>query len=243
MRKAADQPDLYKAGIYFLFGRDENDPEGSIAYIRKAEEVWKRVFQHQDKDFWTEAVVFISKDENLNKAHIKFLEYMIYDAASAAKRCRLANTNIPSCPAIAEAEQAVMLEFLGNLKVLVGTVGYKIFEPLRRRSSKSSKAYHIVPARGVKARALITNEGVVVTEGSEIATSSVATLAPATVVLCARLIKDGVIVRDGKKLKFAKSHLFSTPSTAAALVMGCTANGRIEWKDSKGHTLKENEED
>jgi hypothetical protein len=243
LRESADQPDLYKAGVYFLFGRDENDPETSFAYIGKADEVWKRVFQHQDKDFWTEAVVFISKGENLNKAQVAFLVSMIYDAASATKRCRLANSNIPRCPALARAEQAEMLKFLKNLKFLVGAMGYKIFEPLRRRSSKSSKAYHIAPARGVKAQALITNEGVVVTEGSEIATSSVVTLAPATVVLCARLIKDGVIVRDGKKLKFAKSYLFSTLSTATALVMGCPANGRIEWKDSKGHTLRENEED
>ncbi len=137
-------------------------------------------------------MVFNSKDENLNKAHVRFLEYSIYSAALAAKRCRLENTNIPSCPAIAEAEQAVMVEFLENLKVLVGTMGYKIFEPLRGPSSKCAKVYHISAALGAKAQALITTEGVVVTEGSEAAISCVPSIAPATVALREKLIKEGV---------------------------------------------------
>ncbi len=242
LKDCANREELKKPGVYVLFGRDENDPESRIAYIGEAEEVWKRLTQHQDKDFWTEAVVFISKDENLNKAHIKFLEYSIYDAASTAKRCRLENANIPSCPALAEAEQAVMVELLEDLKLLVGTMGYRIFEPLSGPSQKRAKEYRISAARGANAKALITSEGVVVTEGSEVATPCVQATAPATVALRERLLKEGVIARHGDKLRFTKDYLFPTPSTAAAVVMGRIANGRIAWKDSAGHTLKDNEE-
>lgn len=98
LKDSANRPDLRKAGIYFLFGRDENDSERSVAYVGEAEEVWKRVTEHQDKDFWTEAVVFISKEENLNKAHVRFSEYSIYDAGLAAKRCTLENITGPREP-------------------------------------------------------------------------------------------------------------------------------------------------
>src|SRR5438093_12571308 len=66
-KASADWQELHKAGVYFLFGRDQIDPEINIAYVGEAEEVYKRVAQHQDKDFWTEAVILISKDENMNK--------------------------------------------------------------------------------------------------------------------------------------------------------------------------------
>ena len=90
-----------------------------------------------------------------------------------------------------------MVEFLESLKVLVGTMGYKIFEPLRKPSSQSAKVYHISAARGANAQALITTEGVVVTEGSEVATTCVPSIPAATVALRERLIKEGVIAPDG----------------------------------------------
>jgi Domain of unknown function (DUF4357) len=241
-RHSMDRLDLYKAGVYFLFGRDEIEPEINIVYVGEAEEVYKRVTQHQDKDWWTEAVIFISKDENLNKAHVKFLEYAIYDAALTAKRYRLENANTPNRPAISEAEQAVMTEFFENLKVLAGTMGYKLFELLTKPNPKSADLYFISAARGAKARALVTTEGIVVKEGSEIATSCVPSTAPSTIALRDKLLEQAVIISDGQMLRFAKDYLFTSPSTAAAVVLGRTANGRIEWKDIAARSLKENEE-
>jgi hypothetical protein len=79
LKELLERQDLKKAGVYFLIGRDENDNEA--VYIGEAEEVYKRLLQHQDKDFWSEALAFVSKDENLNKAHIKYLEYTLYKQA------------------------------------------------------------------------------------------------------------------------------------------------------------------
>ena len=126
LKDVSNRQDLRKAGIYFLIGRDENDKDAS--YIGEAEEVIKRLLQHQDKDFWSEALVFISKDENLNKAHIKFLEFTLHEQASESGRYIISNSNIPAKPAISEAEHAVMTEFAANLKLLVGTMGFKLFE-------------------------------------------------------------------------------------------------------------------
>lgn len=109
LKELSDREDLKRAGVYFLVGRDDKDSEA--AYIGEAEEVYKRLLQHQDKDFWTETLVFISKDENLNKAHIKYLEYALYKSAVEAARYHLLNSTTPSQPAISEAERAVMMEF------------------------------------------------------------------------------------------------------------------------------------
>jgi hypothetical protein len=38
--------------------------------------------------------------------------------------------------------------------------------------------------------------------------------------------------------RFAQDYVFSSPSTAAAVVLGRSANGRIEGKDAQGRTLK-----
>ncbi len=42
--------------------------------------------------------------------------------------------------------------------------------------------------------------------------------------------------RDGEYI-FTQDFLFSSPSTAAAVVLGRSANGWIEWKDDHGQTL------
>lgn len=44
------------------------------------------------------------------------------------------------------------------------------------------------------------------------------------------------------KLMFKKDYEFSSPSAAAATIVGYPINGRTCWKDEKGKTLKENEE-
>src|SRR5262249_48950019 len=130
LKSSVDRKELYRAGVYFLFGRDETTNEIAIVYVGEAEEIYPRLQQHQDKEFWSEALVFVSKDENLKKGHIKFLEHTIYQAAIAAGRYRLENGNTPNRPAISEAEMAVMSEFFDQLRLLTGALGYKVFEPL-----------------------------------------------------------------------------------------------------------------
>ena len=123
LKSSAERKDLYRAGVYFLFGRDETTNEIAIAYVGEAEEIYPRLQQHQDREFWNEALVFVSKDENLNKAHIKFLEHTIHQAAIAAGRYRIENGNTPNRPAISEAEMSVMSEFFEQLRLLTWGFG------------------------------------------------------------------------------------------------------------------------
>ena len=241
MQVSSDRPDLRKAGIYFLFGRDEHDSEVFSVYVGEAEEVLSRLMQHRDKDFWNEAVTFISKDENLNKAHVKFLEYRAYKAIQDAKRAKLKNANTPTCPVISELEQSVMLEFFDNLELLVSTLGYKIFEPLSMPKNETTELYFIQAARGANARAIISNEGVVVLEGSFAADSVTPSAANWVTNIRERLLETEVLINNENKLIFSRDYLFSSPSTAAAIVMGRSANGLQEWKDQAGRSLKDTE--
>jgi len=235
LKELSNRDDLKKAGVYFLIGRDQNDDEA--VYIGEAEEVYKRLLQHQDKDFWSESLAFISKDENLNKAHIKYLEFTLHRRAIEVARYKVLNNNTPNCPAISEADQAVMSEFADNLIILVGTMGYKIFETLAKRAVSKQDKYYIKAARGANATAILTSEGIVVLKGSNVANTEVPSMPAGFSNKRKNLIESGVIAN----WKFSKDYLFPSPSTAAAVVMGRSANGLIEWKKNDGSTLKDNQ--
>jgi len=235
LKELSTRQDLKKAGVYFLVGKDEEDSD--IVYIGEAEDVYKRLLQHQDKDFWSEALAYVSKDENLNKAHIKYLEFILHKTAYETARYKIYNSNTPNCPSISEPDQAVMTEFSENLQLLVGTMGYKFFKKLTKSKVTKQEKYIISAARGANATSVITSEGIVVLKDSSVATSEVPSTPQIVTKKRKELTASGVI----QEFKFMKDHLFSSPSTAAAVVMGRSANGLIEWKKEDGSTIKDNQ--
>jgi hypothetical protein len=168
LKTMSEREDLKKAGVYFLIGHDP-ETDQPMVYIGEDEEVYKRILQHQETDFWTEVIAITSKDENLNKAHVKYLEYTLYQTAIQAARYAMHNTNTPNKPAISEADQAVMLEFAENMKLMVGTLGHRVFEPLVTSKRTDKYEYQIQAARGANARGEQTSEGFVVPKGSRVA--------------------------------------------------------------------------
>lgn len=236
LKDVSNRSDLKKPGVYFLIGHNEDDKE--TVYIGESEDVFKRLYQHQEKDFWTEALVFISKDENLNKAHIKYLEFSLHDEAVEANRYKVFNSNVPTKPAISEAEIAVMSEFSTNLKLLVGALGFRIFEKLTKSLTSKQDKYLIDAARGAVATGIMTTEGFVVFKGSKIASTEVPSMPESFKKKRAQIISEKVVL----DFEFTQDYLFSSPSTAAAVVMGRSANGLKEWKLKDGSNLGENEQ-
>ena len=236
LKDVSNRSDLKKPGVYFLIGHNEDDKE--TVYIGESEDVFKRLYQHQEKDFWTEALVFISKDENLNKAHIKYLEFSLHDEAVEANRYKVFNSNVPTKPAISEAEIAVMSKFSTNLKLLVGALGFRIFEKLTKSLTSKQDKYLIDAARGAVATGIMTTEGFVVFKGSKIASTEVPSMPESFKKKRAQLISEKVVI----DFEFTQDYLFSSPSTAAAVVMGRSANGLKEWKLKDGSNLGENEQ-
>ncbi|MFC3161418.1 protein of unknown function [Chryseobacterium arachidis] len=241
IKVSTDRTELESTGIYILFGKSTDNKD--LAYIGEGEEIYKRIIQHvSGKDFWNEAVVFISKDENLNKAHVKYLENRLYEIAKKVNRYNLDNSNIPTRSSISESDRAEMEEFIENIKLLTNTLGYKIFEELIHENQtiedQKNNTFYIRASRGANAQGQITNEGFVVLKDSEIADSVTTSLNQSIINFRQRLIDEQKIVNINNKLIFTEDYLFSSPSTAAAIVMGRSANGLTEWRLSDGRILK-----
>ncbi len=239
VKDCVDRPDLLNTGVYLLLGR--NDDGDEQVYIGEAEEVRVRLNQHlAQKDFWNETVVFVSKDENLNKAHIKYLENRLYQTAKTANRYKIENSVIPTQSSISESDRAEMEEFLENVKLLVNTLGHKVFEEKREQKirTKQRDTFCIVAPRGADAKGEPTSEGFVVFKHSTIASSTVPSFSTSLHKLRREMIDKGDIIQDGENLVLVDDYIFSSPSTAAAIVMGRPANGLTEWRNADGRTLK-----
>jgi hypothetical protein len=239
VKECIDRDDLGSTGVYLLFGKDEEGKDQ--VYIGEAETILKRLNQQlTQKDFWHETIVFISKDENLNKAHIKYLENRLHDIATSANRYKIENSIIPTQSSISESDRAEMEEFIDNIKLLVNTLGHKVFEEKREYKPKQKQQiFFLKAARGADAQGEPTSDGFVVFKGSKAAGSTVASITPSFLTLRNRLIKEAVLVDKGDYFEFPDDYIFSSPSTAACMVLGRNANGLTEWKLKEGKSLKE----
>lgn len=239
IKDCSDREDLTSTGVYLLFGKD--DAGKDQVYIGEAESILKRLNQQlNQKDFWNEAIVFISKDENLNKAHIKYLENRLHEIAKSANRYSVDNSIVPTQSSISESDRAEMEEFIENIKMLVNTLGHKVFEEKREFKPKQKKElFYIKAARGADGQGEPTSDGFVVFKNSKAAASIVNSMTPNFITYRQKLINEGVLVDKGEYFEFSDDYIFTSPSTAAVMVMGRNANGLTEWKNKEGKTLKE----
>ncbi len=117
-----------KTGVYILVGYQEDDDLPTL-YIGQGDVIGSRIEAHfQNKDFWNWALVFVSTNEGLNRAHITWLEYALVKRALDTKRCYLDNGNTPQEPALSEAEKADTRGFLDEMLQILPLVGLRAFE-------------------------------------------------------------------------------------------------------------------
>jgi hypothetical protein len=239
VKDCIDRSDLVSTGVYLLFGKDEEGKD--LVYIGEAESILKRLNQHlNQKDFWHETIVFISKDENLNKAHVKYLENRLHNIAHSAKRYKVENSIIPTQSSISESDRSEMEEFIENIKMLVNTLGHKVFDEKREIKQKQiTDVFYLRGARGAEATGESTSDGFVVYKGSKAAKDTTNSMNFNLIKLREKLTYDSIFIDKVEYLEFSEDFLFSSPSAAAAIVMGRSANGLTEWKLKSGKTLKE----
>lgn len=240
IKDCSDRLDLNTTGVYLLFGK--NDENKDLVYIGEAENVLVRMNQHlSSKDFWKEAIVFISKDENLNKAHIKYLENRLYKIGVDNNRYIIENSSKPTLSSISESDRAEMEEFLDNIKLLVNTLGHKVFEDKREISkvAKPKDLLYLKNSRGCEAIGEQTSEGFLVLKDSKISYDTTPSLSQSIKNIRLDLIDKKII----ENYIFSEDYIFSSPSYAAATVLGRSANGLTEWKTIDGRILKNIESD
>jgi len=226
--------ELNKQCLYFLVGGTSISPE---VYIGEAENFQKRIPQHQSKDFWNTCIVFLAKDENLSKAHVRFLEATFVDDCRKANRAKMHNGNSPDGSKLSEEDESDMDEFKKNIKLVLSTLGYT-FHEIASVADKSYEKYFI-KAKGLEAKGIYTSEGIIVLEGSQIAKEEVPSIHEYLHNVRAEKIQEQAMVDKGSFFEVQQKITFSSLSTAAGFVMGRSANGWSEWKNSEGKTIDE----
>lgn len=228
--------ELDKQCLYFLIGGTSMSPE---VYVGEAENFQKRIPQHQSKDFWNTCVVFLAKDENLSKAHVRFLEATFVDDCKKANRAKLHNGNSPEGSKLSEEDESEMNEFKQNIKLVLSTLGYT-FHEIASITDKTYEKYFI-KAKGLEAKGIYTSEGMIILEGSQIAREEVPSIHEYLHNLRTEKLQEQAISDKGDYFEVQQKITFSSLSTAAGFVMGRSANGWTEWKNSDGKTIDEME--
>lgn len=238
--------ELESSGLYFLLGVNP-DTGKQQAYIGEAEVIRDRLKQHKAKalDFWNSVVVFVSKDENLTKAHVRYLENRVLHEAKAAGRYQIENANV-SNPRLPESDREDMEVYLSRIVQVLPVLGSDLLSPISgsdRPAQQQSKL--VCKIKGAAAFGKRTDAGFVVFEGS----TAVFELRPSAegqhpyvVALRQKLAQDGTLIEKDGFYQFTRNAEFSSPSAAAAVIHGGGANGLTAWRDEDGKTLKDLEE-
>ena len=240
------RPELAQTGVYLLLG-PRPDGEGDMLYVGEGDPIRPRLERHYaEKDFWTRAIGFTTGSAGqLNKAHVQFLESRLIALARAAKRLPLDNANQPAEPSLSEADRADMEVFLGHMLGMLPVLGVHAFEQAPKAPAAKAGPALTCKGKGVQATGYEASQGFVVRAGSQAVADTVPSMAlhvRGMYDLRQELISNGVLAMQVGLYQFTQDYSFSSPSTAAAVVLGRSANGRIEWKAADGRTLKELQE-
>lgn len=258
--KCRERDDLKQSGVYFLFGTSDQTGK-PVVYIGQAgarkngEGILNRLQEHKrnpEKNYWTEAVVFTTSNNSFGPTEISYLENHFCNLAIAANRYEVKNGNDPTSGNITEEKESELEEFVDYAKLIMGTLGHKVFIPLTKEIidassgeveekttsgerhfylSRTIKEYNIT----VKAQARQTSEGFVVLAGSIISPQDDNTIPPG-------------VKEKRKNAKVDEEHilqedvLLNSPSSAAVFVIGKSENGWKAWKTKEGKTLHDLED-
>ena len=237
-----------RTGIYILLGDDPENFGGTLAYIGEGDEVRTRLQQHAraeeqgGKDFWDRAIVLTSKDANLTKAHARYLESRFITLAQQARRSRLINGTAPPPLPLPEADLSDMEYFISQAMIILPVLGVNILrstaaavshaEVAAASPAVSSPVFELHLKRDeISATAREIDGEFTVLEGSGARMAWIG-VEHAYKVLHEKLVREGAIIPSsgGRTMRFARNQVFASPSAAAAVVVGRTANGRQDWK-------------
>lgn len=246
-----------RTGAYVLLGDDPDALGGQRCYIGEADVIASRLRQHagsdRGKDFWARVLIITSKDDNLTKAHGRYLEARLIRMAAQAGRAQVENGTSPGDPPLPEADISDMDYFLTQLLIIMPVLGVNVFRGRVSRSAApgptsqppaSSPVFWLkVPRHGISASAQQIDGEFTVMAGSSVApfvrtkesfAVSTSSAYAAYERLHEKLREDGSIEVGGTVATLVRDVVFSSPSTAGAIVTGRSCNGRKQWVTEEG---------
>ena len=250
LAELVQRPECGRTGVYFLVGPDPENNLRFKVYIGESDDVAKRLKQHNrpeiydgtagGKDFWEKVCLVTSKDQNLTKTHVKHLESLLIGIANNVGRCDLINGTAHDYGSLPESDRADMAFFLEQIRTVLPVLGFDFLRELSKPSAavsaslvaqvSSSPRFNLeVPRYGISALGQEIDGEFFVLKGSKARVEWVGT-ERGYQGLFKQLVAEGLLVAQGSdNLVFSDDYAFSSPSAAAAVVCGRSANGRTSW--------------
>lgn len=252
--KCKDRQDLKQSGVYFLFGKNDNGEDevyiGQAGIRKNGEGILFRVAEHlKDEAYFSDAVMLTTQNNSFGPTEISYLENRFTNMAISTGRFNVRNGNDPNPGNVTEEKESELEDFVEYSKMVLGVLGYKVFVPListsekdtveeneelilylSRKSKKSNKT--------IEAKCIRTNEGFVVLKDSMIEEIDSSAIPKGIKAIREKCRATNEII-DGR---LTKNYLFNSPSYAAAFVIGMHTNGKIDWKNENGVSLKDLED-
>ena len=246
LKEMKDRKESNSPAIYFLFGK--NPHQQDIVYIGEAENLYDRIITHDNKkDFWNFAIAFISKDNNLTKADIKYLEARALQKTKQAKVFLLENSTEPRVNNLPEYQVDTMEDFLDNIELLISFLGYPILTEVKIESLKQERIYICKwPTKWTlfQGKWIYISEWFLVQKDSiakrEIAKGSISDNWFQSFQF--NLLEKGIIrVLNENFFVFLEDFVFNSPSAAASFILARSANGWTQWETEEWKSLDEME--
>lgn len=257
LKKSEDISELSTPGVYFLFG-DDNETDQNFIYVGEADNALKRIMQphtfERDGSHWEDAVIYVSPDGSLEKGRVKYLENHFYTLASDAKRYVVKNGNTPTQSQIRPEVIDSLMYAVENIKLIMPTLGYKVFGPVKKSmSAQSSNPHSVAPSSGTysaneptllhlagkkaQAKGYLKDDGsFVVLKGSTFCSEETKSCQGFLKERRAELLNLKQVVNG----KFMQNVEFNSPSSAEGCILGASVNGKVKWLyPPDGTTLKD----
>ena len=242
------RPEVARTGIYLLYGRDPDEPDTLRLYIGESDNVGNRLKQHnQDerKAYWERTCVITSKDQNITKAHARYLESRLIAIAHAAGRAAMDNGTVPPPVSLPEADVSDMEYFIDQMRLVLPVLGLEILRESPKATveqahspdteARASPLFELTQRKsGVYARAREIDGDFIVLKGSTFVPQwkQPNTTQLGYAKLHAQLSQARKLtVPPGQPLAtLTEDYAFSSPSAASAVILGRHDNGRMSWK-------------
>ena len=245
--------DSKKPGVYLLIGPPMSR-RGPQIYIGETDNLLARLDSHRkNKDFWDRVIIFVSKDEFLNKTHSQFLEARLIEMAKESGIATLKNAKTGHNARLSIGDKDVAEQFLSEMLVILSLLDVKVFKekkvptniqdlPKKKvRTTQQTKFYLSGPnckAEGVES----TGNKFLVYKGARARAEPTKSISERESAIREALLDEGIFVRRGKHFLLTRNYEFSSSSLAASVIMGRHASGYREWRDSSRKNLGKHRE-
>lgn len=213
----ASRPELTGTGIYLLDGQSPRTGCERV-YIGQTSTLRDHMERVQRKDFWSRMIVFSAEGPRLHRAHTDYIEARLLELARETKAAELDNTKTPEPGQLWESDRADADNFIDQVMLVAPTLGVRAFEatPTMPKGGELVR----LTSNGANASGYAAG-GRFVVQANSAASRNDGPGCPGHVLdLRDSLVDRGVLVEEGKQLKFTQAFAFATAQQAAQLVTG-----------------------